>query len=142
MLSQGSDIVNYVVLNSSKYILCCHNFILFSNGSIHSTRRVVYWRVTVIWTCGLLAITKKLHLSVNVTVLHNFMPASTYVYVYIYISWVHYYYHWKSSILSISLRGYQWMINVGSFLYFIAYTIDYISFLTSSQTYLEENIPN
>ena len=34
------------------------------------------------------------------------------------------------------------MINVGSFLYFIAYTIDYISFLTSSQTYLEENIPN
>ena len=67
MLSQGSDIANYdnyVVLNSVEYILQCYNFILLSN----STRRVVYSRVTAIGTYGLLAITVKLHLSINVTV--------------------------------------------------------------------------
>ena len=64
MLSRGSDIANYVVLSSF-------------------TRRVMYWRVTVIGAFKLLAMTVKLHLSVNVTVLHNFVPASAYVYVYV-----------------------------------------------------------
>ena len=39
--------------------------------------------MTVIGAYKLLAMTVKLHLSVNVTVLHNFVPASAYVYVYV-----------------------------------------------------------
>ena len=39
--------------------------------------------MTVIGAFKLLAMTVKLHLSVNVTVLHNFVPASAYVYVYV-----------------------------------------------------------